>query len=88
MAKMKKNENAKYCESSQQLEPSYIAGTTVTLFIQPLLKTGSFFTIYHTAHNPIILFLDICPKKYIYICASKVMYENAHSSIISNSQMQ
>lgn len=67
MAKIKENENAKYCESLQQLEASYIAGTTVNLSIQPLLKTG-FFTIYHTSHNPIILFLDICPKKYIYMC--------------------
>lgn len=43
MAKIKENENAKYCESLQQLEPSHIAGTTVNLFTQPLLKTGFFY---------------------------------------------
>lgn len=47
MAKIKENENAKYCESLQQLEASYIAGTTVNLSIQPLLKTGFFYYLPH-----------------------------------------
>lgn len=40
------------------------------------------------SYNPIISFLDICPKKHTYMCIKSHVQKNVHRSIIFNNQIQ